>query len=295
MLRRRTDLPGGWDDSLTYEIAAALAMGPQSAGSLANLAWTLGFRLPGIGRLLADGILTRSKARLVAQVFEPLDEDEAARAEALIAGELAGKTYPQVERLAWRAALAVAPDVAERRRAKAERAARVTVFREQAGTVGLSGRDLPAAEALAGHANVAARAAVYAASGAFPGQDTSRLQAQAYLDLLGGVPASDRIAFAAAGSEPPGDPGPDEAGRIDGGPSGGDDGDGHEPGLDRDRRLRRRRSRRTRDDDTSPVPMTMTTSPVPMTMTTSPIQRAIAAAVRASGKFRNRRPRRWPR
>jgi hypothetical protein len=82
---------------------------------------------------------------------------------------------------------------------------------------------------------VAARAAVYAASGAFPGQDTSRLQAQAYLDLLGGVPATDRIAFAAAGSEPPGDPGPGEAGRIDGGPSGGDDGDGHEPGLDRDR------------------------------------------------------------
>ena len=32
-------------------------------------------------------------------------------------GELAGKTYFQVERLAWRAALAVAPDVAERRRA----------------------------------------------------------------------------------------------------------------------------------------------------------------------------------
>ncbi|TVZ06744.1 HNH endonuclease [Trebonia kvetii] len=233
VLRRRTDLPGGWDDSLTYEIAAALAMGPQSAGNLANLAWTLGMRLPGIGRLLAGGILTRSKARLVAQVFEPLDEDEAARAEALIAGELEGKTYPQVERLAWRAALAVAPDAAERRRSRAERAARVTVFREQAGTVGMSGRDLPAAEALAGHANVAARAAVYAASGAFPGQDTSRLQAQAYLDLLGGVPAADRIAFAAAaaGAEPPGEPGPDAAGH-DGDDVwfGGDDGDGPGPG-----------------------------------------------------------------
>ena len=86
MLRRRTDLPGGWDDSLDYEIAAALSMGPVSAGNLAGLAWTLGMRLPGIGRLLADGTLTRSKARLIAQVFEPLDEDEAARAEALIAG-----------------------------------------------------------------------------------------------------------------------------------------------------------------------------------------------------------------
>ena len=201
VLSRRTGMAQGWDDSLNYEIAAALAMGPMSAQNLAGLAWTLRVRLPGIGRLLAGGMLTRSKARLVAQVFEPLDEDEAARAEALIARELDGKTYPQVERLAWRAALAVAPDVAERRRSTAERQARVTVFREQAGTVGLSGRDLPAAEALAGHANVLARAAVYAASGAFPGQ-ASRLQAQAYLDLLNGVPAADRIAFAAAARGP---------------------------------------------------------------------------------------------
>ena len=64
---------------------------------------------------------------------------------------------------------------------------------------------------------------MYAAPGAFPGQDTSRLQAQAYLDLLGGVPADDRIAFAAtAGQDPPeparrtrDDRGPDDA------PSGG--------------------------------------------------------------------------
>jgi hypothetical protein len=208
VLQRRAGAVPGWDDSLTYEIAAALAMGPQSAANLAHVAYALGMRLPGVGRLLADGILTRSKARLVAQVFEPLTEDEAARAEALIVGELAGKTYPQVERLAWRAALAVAPDAAERRRKAAERTARVTVFREEAGTAGLSGRDLPAAEALAGHANVVARARAYELSGAFPGWEASRLQAQAYLDLLGAVPAADRIAFAAAGTEPPGPPEP---------------------------------------------------------------------------------------
>ena len=119
-------------------------MGPVSAGNLAGLAWTLGTRLPGIGRLLADGTLTLAKAKLIAAVFEPLDEGEAARAEALILPEVAGKTYFQVERLAWRAALAVAPDVAERRRSAAERErARVTVFREESGAVGLSGRDLP--------------------------------------------------------------------------------------------------------------------------------------------------------
>jgi len=182
--RRRLDLPDGWDDSLNYQVAGALAMGPVSAGNLAGLAWALGMRLPGIGRLLADGTLTRAKAKLVVQVFEPLDEDEATRAEALILPELAGKTYFQVERLAWRAALAVAPDAAERRRSKAERErARVTVFREESGAVGVSGRDLPAAEALSGHANVLARAGLYANSGAFGGQALSSLQALAYLDL----------------------------------------------------------------------------------------------------------------
>ena len=212
LLRRRADLPDGWDDSLNYEVAAALAMGPVSAGNLAGLAWTLGTRLPGIGRLLADGTLTLAKAKLIAATFEPLDEGEAARAEALILSEVAGKTYFQVERLAWRAALAVAPDAAERRRSAAERErARVTVFREDSGAVGLSGRDLPAAQALAGHASVVARAREYEASGAFPGQAASALEALAYLHLLSGVSAQDAIAFArAATAEPPDSTGQDD-------------------------------------------------------------------------------------
>ncbi|HET6189934.1 MAG TPA: DUF222 domain-containing protein, partial [Trebonia sp.] len=99
LLRRGGDLPDGWDDSLNYEVAGVLAMGPVSAGNLAGLAWTLGTRLPAIGRLLAGGTLTLAKAKLIAAVFEPLSDDEAARAEALIAAEVTGKTYFQVERL----------------------------------------------------------------------------------------------------------------------------------------------------------------------------------------------------
>ena len=223
LLRRRSDLPQGWDDSLNYEIAGALAMGPVSAGNLAGLAWTLGARLPGIGRLLADGTLTKAKAKLIAQTFGPLSEEEAARAEALIVSGLAGRTYFQVERLAWRAALAVAPDVAERRRSAAERErARVTVFREESGAVGLSGRDLPAAQALSGHASVLARAGQYEASGAFPGQAAGALQALAYLHLLNGVTAQDAIAFArAATAQPPGGTGQDD--------DDGNDPDGNDP------------------------------------------------------------------
>ena len=222
MLRRNLDLPDGADDSLVYELAQALAMGPVSAGNLAKLAWTLGLRLPGIGRLLAAGVLTLPKAKLIATIFAPLSEDEAARAEALIVGELKGKTWFQVERLAWRAALVVAPDVAERRRRAAEKQARVTIFREESGTVGLSGRDLPAAQALSGHATVLARAEEYQRSGAFPGQSMSTLEALAYLHLLSDVSAADAIAFAhTAGAEPPSH----AAGSEEDGPE--EDGDGN--------------------------------------------------------------------
>jgi hypothetical protein len=234
LLRRRPELPDAWDDSLNYEIAEALAMGPVSAGNLAHLAWTLGTRLPGTGHLLADGTLTAAKAKLIAAIFQPLDEGEAARAEALIMGEVAGKTYFQVERLAWRAALAVAPDVAERRRSQAERErARVTLFREESGAVGLSGRDLPAAQALAGHANIVARAKLYEASGVFPGQSTSSLEALAYLHLLNGATAGDAIAFARTAAEPPdGGPGNDGQHDQDGEDPGDRDnpGDGEDPG-----------------------------------------------------------------
>src|ERR1700730_15570413 len=181
------------------------------SGAVAGRAGTRGTRLPGVGGLPADGTVTRAKAKLVAATFEPLDDGEAARAEALILPEVAGKTYFQVERLAWRAALAVAPDVAERRRAKAERdRARGTLFREGSGAVGWSGRDLPAAQALAGHAHVVARARQYEASGAFPGQAASSLQALAYLHLLNGVTARDAIAFARAATAEPPDGGHDD-------------------------------------------------------------------------------------
>jgi hypothetical protein len=99
------------------------------------------------------------------------------------------------------------------------------LFREEAGTVALSGRDLPATEALSGHANVLDRAALYEQSGAFPGRNLGSLQALAYLDLLNGVTARDRIAYARSAGQgeppdapPPDDPGPDHRDPDDPGP-----------------------------------------------------------------------------
>jgi hypothetical protein len=153
------DLPEMWSASLRYELSGALACSTQSAETTASLAWQLGARLPHIGGRLEDGTLTSPKAKAIVEVFEQLTDPDAAAAEALIDGQLAGKTYTQVLRLAEQAALTVDPDLAERRREHAQKNyARVSFFRESAGTAGLSGRDLPPDEALAAMANVNARA-----------------------------------------------------------------------------------------------------------------------------------------
>ncbi len=97
---RRADLPDQWSASLRHELAAALACSVQSAEITAWLAWEQQARLPGIGALLNGGTLTLSKARAVTETFKYLTDADAARAEALVLDELAGKTYTQVLRLA---------------------------------------------------------------------------------------------------------------------------------------------------------------------------------------------------
>ena len=191
------DLPDEWSPSLRHELAAALACSTQSAETTAWLAWEQQARLPGIGALLDNGTLTFAKARAVTETFKYLTDADAARAEELILGQLADKTYTQVLRLAEQAALTVDPGLAERRREQTQRRdARVSFFRELSGTAGLAGRDLPPDEALTAMASVNARAEEYKDSDAFGDTRMDVLRAQAYLDLLNGVPAYARIAAA---------------------------------------------------------------------------------------------------
>ena len=243
------DLPEAWSQSLRYELAGALACSTQSAETIASLAWEQGARLPGIGSRLDDGTLTAAKARAVVETFQNLTDADAAEAEALVMDQLADKTYMQVVRLAEQAALTVDPGLAERRREQAQkRDARVSFFREQAGTAGLSGRDLPPDEALAAMENVNARAEEYVESGAFGETPMDVLRACAFLDLINGVPANRRIA--AAGQPDEGactcgecdgscltDDDVDRSGHFDDddeSDDGGDSGDGHDNEPDDD-------------------------------------------------------------
>ena len=216
---RHGDLPDVWDDSLVHEIALALAASAPSAEKTTRAAWELGARLPGVELLLRDGTLDLPRARLVAEVFEELSDENCAKAEEFLLPELTApprKTYTQVERLATAIAVGVDPDLAERRRKKAEQhRSRVTMFREQSGTAALSGRDLPTDQTLAAYANLDARARQYRDSGAFPKERIDRLRATAFLDLLNGISADARIA---CGSLSPDDPRPDNPGPDNHGP-----------------------------------------------------------------------------
>jgi hypothetical protein len=193
---------GEWGESLVHRLALDLAMSAGSADRACWLAGQLRTRLPGIGALLEQGLLVLSKARMLAEAFEWLADEDAAEAERMILARLAaqpGLTWMQLNRLAARIALRIDPEHAERRRKDAEQNdARVKLFREDSGAAGLSGRNLPADEALAAMAAVSDRAALYAGSGAFPGATMDQLRALAYLDLLNAISAADRITHTAA-------------------------------------------------------------------------------------------------
>jgi hypothetical protein len=237
---RHGDLPDQWSDSLSHELALAFAVSAQSAEKTMLTAWELGARLPGVAALHADGTLAYAKVRLIVETFQWLSDEDAAKAEALLLPQLTGatgKTYGQIVNLANRIANQVDPGLAERRRrAAVKHASRVQMFREESGAAALCGRDLPTDETAAADANVTARAAEYKDSGAFPDVGMDQLRATAYLDLINGVSAETRIAFAQLStdtSEPEAAPDseapPDDDGPGDRGSDGGEPGPGGNP------------------------------------------------------------------
>ncbi|HEX4833989.1 MAG TPA: DUF222 domain-containing protein [Trebonia sp.] len=206
LIRRRPDeenpgtatesgLPWEWDDRLAHEVALELRTSVPAARKLLQAAWALEARLPRIGQALDDGRIDLSRARMVAEETGVLlDPAALGRAEELIVAGLSRcRTWTELLRLVQRAVVAVDPDGAARRREKEEREnARVSFWREAAGTCALLGTGLPTDEALQAHAHVDQRAQAYRAAGVKRPLDILRVAA--YLDLLNLVPAADRIA-----------------------------------------------------------------------------------------------------
>jgi len=178
-------MPAGWGKFCGDELAAAVAISAQAAEKTLQLAHDLAFRLPGTARALREGLIDLGKARIIAEVTRVLDPEEAAAAEALILAKVAGKTPGQVRVIAARAATSVNPAAAQARRERAQRDARVELWREDAGTAALCGRDLPPAEALAADQRITAYARELKAAGLDGTMD--QLRARAFLDLALGI------------------------------------------------------------------------------------------------------------
>ena len=212
-------LPGAWQEGLTQEVSNQLGVSLRAADALIGLAADLETRLILTREALAAGVISVAKARIIYEATAVLDDDRAAAAETLIAGQLAGKTPGQIAALIASAVVTVDPDGARKRRERAEKEeARVRFWREHAGTAALAGFGLPPDEALAANQHIQDRALAYRAAG-MPGT-LDQLRVRAFLDALNGVPAPAPVVSPA-----------DQDGAADGpGQDGTADGTGGQPG-----------------------------------------------------------------
>jgi hypothetical protein len=196
--RLPSGLPDAWDEGVAHEVAGELGISLPAADKLISLAWALEARLPRIGAALEAGIIDYVKARAIAEETSVLDDADVAAAEELIvAAGLAGKAPGQIGNLAARAVVTVDPDGARKRRKQAEKEdARVRFWRERAGTSVIAGYGLPTDAALQANANIGQRAQEYKKAGLDGRMD--QLRVLAYLDILNGTTATDRITQAQA-------------------------------------------------------------------------------------------------
>jgi Domain of unknown function (DUF222) len=178
-------LPAVWEKFCPDELGVAMAISAHAADKKLALAYDLAGRLPGTARALLEGAIDEYKAQIISEATRTLDARGAAAVEALVLPGIEARTPGQLRAALARAVLTVDPEAAGRRREQAEKDARVELWREDAGTAALCGRDLPPAEALAADQRITAYARELKASGLDGTMD--QLRARAFLDLALGV------------------------------------------------------------------------------------------------------------
>jgi hypothetical protein len=206
--RRASVDPSGRPDRVTADasgqVSLALAMSQDGASGWTDLAVTLTWRLSATGAALAAGEIDLSRARMIARVTAPLDDEAARQVEAAVLGRAGWLTLGQLHAALRRAVLKADPEGAERRRRDAERKASVVLYPEDEGTATLAGYSLPGVQAAAAMARITALAKAMRAAGNGGGMDLVR--AQVFLGLLlGTIP----YIPPAPGAPPDGDGPPD--------------------------------------------------------------------------------------
>ena len=163
--------------------------------------------------------------RIIEEETQILSPEDAATADAALAGTAGALTFGKLRSAAHRLVLELDPDAAARQKDAGRRNAYVQTFREPSGNAGMIARELPSDEVLASWQHVEQRALDLRAAG-IPGT-LEELRVRAYLDLLqerrtGLAAPAPGPAGTSATAGPP-DTGPEGNG---GGPGGGGPGRG---------------------------------------------------------------------
>ena len=120
--------------------------------------------------------------RIIEDETRVLSAEDAARADAQLAGAAGSLSFGKLRAAAHRLVLELDPESAQRRKDAARQDAHVRRFREDSGNAGMAARELPPDEVLASWQHVEQRALDLRAVGV-PGT-LQELRVRAYLDLL---------------------------------------------------------------------------------------------------------------
>ena len=198
------------------QVSLALTLSKSGAEWWTNLAVDLRWRLAATGVALRNGTIDLPRARAIAEMTAPLDDDKARVVESKVLPRAGEQTTGQLRASLRRAVIVADPEGAERRREEAERRAKVTLYPDAEGTASLAGQNLPGVRAAAAFARITALARALKASGTEGGIDLLRSKVLLGL-LLGTLPYIPPPPDGPADSDcPPGADGPSGAG----GPSG---------------------------------------------------------------------------
>jgi Domain of unknown function (DUF222) len=170
------------DEFAPDELAFELHLTPLSAKEQMDYASTVAKRLPQTFAALAAGQIYAVHLRIIEDETRFLTDQDAATADAILAGAAVGLTFGELRHAAHKLILKLDPEAARKRKEAAKREAHVRRFREESGNAGMVARELPSDEVLASWQHVEQRALDLRAAG-MPGT-LRELRIRAYLDLL---------------------------------------------------------------------------------------------------------------
>ena len=164
------------------QLACELHLTSRSAGVQLDYATSVAARLPRCLAALYAGSLHPVHLRIIEEETQILSPEDAATADAALAGTAGALTFGKLRSAAHRLVLELDPDAAARQKDAGRRNAYVQTFREPSGNAGMIARELPSDEVLASWQHVEQRALDLRAAG-IPGT-LEELRVRAYLDLL---------------------------------------------------------------------------------------------------------------